>query len=383
MWLLGLWLAALCQAAAWTQVEDKPSLSLADWETVTRFHAFVDEKSGRILLERKGQPPLILLLAAPYALVADKFVALPEPPRRRGNEIFLAAESAERVFRLPKSERATFAALLASATVKAQVPAEPAAAALPKKLPTVATLPAPCELQRPVKRVFLDPGHGGYDVGTKAGASLEKNITLQFARLAADELRRRGFEVTFSRTKDVFLPLDIRTKLAAEWKADLFLSLHVNSSPQSSAHGTETYILSQDATDAEARKLALIENSIATSAGREKQSAVQDILWDMEQTAYLQESAYLASYIQEALVANAHELLQKRKEADDWKNRGVRQAPFYVLNRAAMPAILVELGYLSNASDRKRLLNRPFLESLARALAEGVKKYKEACRKGS
>jgi N-acetylmuramoyl-L-alanine amidase len=67
---------------------------------------------------------------------------------------------------------------------------------------------------------------------------------------------------------------------------------------------------------------------------------------------------------------------------DDWKNRGVRQAPFFVLNRAAMPAVLVELGYLSNTSDRKRLLEKPFQETFARALAEGVKKYKEACRKG-
>ncbi|MGZ3693870.1 MAG: N-acetylmuramoyl-L-alanine amidase family protein, partial [Bdellovibrionota bacterium] len=207
-----------------------------------------------------------------------------------------------------------------------------------------------------------------------------KNITLGFSRLVADELRRRGFEVSFSRTRDVFLPLDIRTKLAAKWKADLFVSIHVNSSQRSDAHGTETYILNQEATDAEARKLALIENSIASSA-KERQSAVQDILWDMEQTAYLQDSAYLASYLQGALVANAHDLLLKEKIAGDWKNRGVRQAPFYVLNRAAMPAVLVELGYLSNPRDRKLLLSKSFQESLAKALADGVKKYKEECRK--
>lgn len=319
----------------------------------------MDPHSGRILLERKNIPPVILLLDSPYALVGGKFVALPEPPHLRGSKFFLAAEAAERVFPpvLPKEERESFSALLASAGNNS------------------------CGETRKVKRIFLDPGHGGDDAGTKAAGALEKNITLQFARLAADELRRRGFEVSFSRTRDVFLPLEIRSKLADKWKADLFISIHVNSSTHSDAHGTETYILSPDATDAEARKLALIENSIASSA-KERQSAVQDILWDMEQNSFLQESAYLASDIQGALVAHAHELLQKQKMADNWKNRGVRQAPFFVLNRAAMPAVLVEIGYLSNPGDRKRLLEKSFQETLARALAEGVKKYKEACRKG-
>jgi N-acetylmuramoyl-L-alanine amidase len=176
------------------------------------------------------------------------------------------------------------------------------------------------------------------------------------------------------------VPLEIRPKLAKEWKADLFVSLHVNSSPSALAQGTETYILSQEATDAEARKLALLENSIAGKADA-KASAVQDILWDVEQTAYLQDSAYLASYIQKSIVANAHDLLRKEKLPGDWRNRGVRQAPFYVLDRAPMPAVLVEIGYLSNPRDRSLMGEKIFMESLAKAIAEGVKKYKEACRK--
>lgn len=108
---------------------------------------------------------------------------------------------------------------------------------------------------------------------------------------------------------------------------------------------------------------------------------MQDILWDMEQTAYLQQSAYLASYVQKSVVEYAHDLLRKKKLPGGWKNRGVRQAPFYVLNRAPMPAVLVEIGYLSNPKDRALMGEKLFLESLAKALAEGVKKYKEACRK--
>jgi len=343
-------------------IEKTPYLSLEEWGKHTGFRAYVDTNTGRVLLERKGRPPVILLLDSPYALQGGKFLALPQAPISRGTKVLLSRESAERALlsALPKEERSKLEEFLSANKGF--------------------TAGASCIADHPIKRVFLDPGHGGEDVGTKSNGVREKDIVLKFSRLAADELRRRGFVVSFSRTKDVFLPLEIRPKLAKEWKADLFISIHVNSSPSASVQGTETYILSQEATDAEARKLALIENSIANEA-KAKESAVQDILWDMEQTTYLQDSAYLASYVQGAIVENLHDLFRKRKLPGDWKNRGVRQAPFYVLNRAPMPAILVEIGYLSNPRDRKIMGEKFFQESLAKSLAEGVKKYKEACRK--
>lgn len=351
-------LTAAADALPWIRVGSEPHLSLEDWQGITGFKSFDDEASGRVLLERKGYPPLILLLDSAYALQGEKFLALPQPPIRRSGKVLLSADSAERLFLpvLKKEERVKLAAKLK--------PAEK---------------PAEAACGRGVKRIFLDPGHGGDDAGTTHGDTQEKDIVLKFSRLAAGELRKHGFEVSYSRTKDVFLPLDIRTKIAEKWKADVFISLHVNSSTHSGAHGTETYILSQEATDAEARKLALLENSVAGEA-KQSSSAVQDILWDMEQTAYLQDSAYLASYLQGAIVDHAHNLLAAKKLPGNWKNRGVRQAPFYVLNRAAMPAVLVELGYLSNSRDRDMLLQKYFQESLAKALANGVKKYKEACR---
>jgi N-acetylmuramoyl-L-alanine amidase len=236
---------------------------------------------------------------------------------------------------------------------------------------------ARCTSTRPIKKVFIDPGHGGSDLGTKFGSLNEKDITLKFGVLVAEELRRRGFLVSFSRTKDVFLPLDVRSTLAKKWDADLFVSIHMNSAPSKDANGTETYILSVDATDAAARKLALIENSIVQTASA-KQSAVQDILWDMEQTTYLQDSAFLASYIQKQVTQAAHDFLHAKKI--EWKDRGVRQAPFFVLSHAPMPAVLVELGYLSNAQDRKMLTDKNFQENLAKAIANGVKQYQEACK---
>lgn len=368
--------AVRADAPPWRKFGPVPHLSLEQWQSYTGFRAYPDSKTGRVLLEKRGVAPVILLLDAPYALQGERFLALPQAPRQVGGQVYLSSESAERLFgsRIPKAPVEPTAPPVAAAA-KVAGKAAPVEATAPKLPPAEI---GDCPGGRRVKRIFLDPGHGGDDAGTQHGHVNEKDVVLTFGRLAANELRRRGFEVSFSRTRDVFLPLDIRTDLAEEWKADLFISLHVNSSPHTNVHGTETYILSPDATDAEARKLALLENSVVKEA-KQSPGAVQDILWDMEQTAYLQESAYLASAIQGAIVANAHDLLLQQK-AGDWKNRGVRQAPFYVLNRAPMPAVLVELGYLSNERDRKLLSDKIFQESLAKALAEGVKKYKEACR---
>jgi N-acetylmuramoyl-L-alanine amidase len=355
-----LFLAALAwgESPPWILLGKEKYLTLKDWQTYTGYQPFYDSKSGKIVLERKGKAPILLLLNSPYALQGELFLSIPQPPKLEVSHVILSEDTGKRLFlnSLSGEEKKKFEQKFIQTEVA----------------PT-------CIREKNVQRIFLDPGHGGEDAGTTHGKATEKEIVLRFSRMAADELRKHGFQVSFSRTKDVFLPLDIRTKIAEEWKADVFISLHVNSSSHAGAHGTETYILNQEATDAEARKLALLENSIVEKA-KEKSSAIQDILWDMEQTSYLQESAYLASHLQGAIVSHALFLLAEKKLPVNWKNRGVRQAPFYVLNRAAMPAVLVELGYLSNPRDRKLLGEKYFLESLAKALAEGVKKYKESCR---
>lgn len=350
---------SFAESPPWILFGKERYLALKDWQTYTGYKSYVDFRSGKILLEKKGHPPLLLLLDSPYALQGEMFLSIPEAPKLSVGHVLLSEDTGKRLFLrvLKGQEKKDFE----------------------QKFSEIVSGDLGCGQKRNVQKIFLDPGHGGDDAGTKHGDMTEKAIVLRFSRMAADELRKHGFQVSFSRTKDVFLPLDIRTKIAEEWKADLFISLHVNSSTHAGAHGTETYILSQEATDAEARKLALLENSIVEKA-KEKSSALQDILWDMEQTTYLQESAYLASHIQSAIVSHALQLLAEKKLPVNWKNRGVRQAPFYVLNRAPMPAVLVELGYLSNPRDRKLLGEKYFLESLAKALAEGVKKYKEACR---
>jgi N-acetylmuramoyl-L-alanine amidase len=356
--LLFFSLFAWAESPPWILLGKEKYLSLKDWQSYTGYKSFFDTKSGKIVLERKGKPTILLVLGSPYALQGEFFLSIPQAPRLEVGHVVLSEDSGKRLFSrsFTGEEKKNFEQKFSQNELTAN-----------------------CGREKAVQKIFLDPGHGGDDAGTTHGNVTEKEIVLRFSRLAADELRKHGFQVSFSRNKDVFLPLDIRTKIAEEWKADVFISLHVNSSTHPGAHGTETYILNQEATDAEARKLALLENSIVEKA-KEKSSAIQDILWDMEQTAYLQESAYLASHLQGAIVSHALFLLAEKKLPVSWKNRGVRQAPFYVLNRAAMPAVLVELGYLSNSRDRKLLGEKYFLESLAKALAEGVKKYKESCR---
>jgi N-acetylmuramoyl-L-alanine amidase len=356
-WLFSL--AALASSLPpWQAVNGQAGLPLRDWARIAELSVIESPKSGRVVLEGKGMPPILMLPGTPFALRGGQFLRLSSSlARAKNGALLLSAAGANELF-LPLW------------------PKEPKGWPRPPGAPRG---PAPCKMERPVRKVFLDPGHGGTDLGTSRGGIDEKAIVLRFADLAAQELRASGFEVSQSRTKDVFLPLDIRNRLAMEWQADIFVSLHVNHSPSATAQGTETYILSPDATDDEARRLALLENSAAERKAKSKASAIQDILWDMEQTAYLQDSAFLAAFVQESLVGTALRWMTERGLQGEWRNRGVRQAPFFVLSRAPMPAILVELGYLSHKRDREFLQKDIFLQSLAKALAQGIKKYRDIC----
>ena len=358
-----LFLPFLAQAekkSIWTEVQGRPFLTLKKFANIAGLKVFHPKLSERILLDGKKQA--LLLPGSPYFVVDGLFLVSSEAPQIIKGEVLLPADLVELLaLRLvPKENREKLEISLNKVSEQIEN--------------------GDCSLERPVKKIFVDPGHGGSDLGTKRGSLFEKDIVLKFSSILADELRRRGFEVMQSRTKDVFLPLDVRSRLATEWQADVFISLHVNSAPGFEATGTETYILSSDATDAAARKLALLENTLPEEA-KSKASAVQDILWDMHQTAYLQDSARLGAYIQQEVSDSAAQLRKSGKFNWKWRNRGVRQAPFYVLSRAAMPAVLVELGYLTNKNDRRLLTEKFFQESLAKAVADGVKTFRATCKK--
>lgn len=218
-----------------------------------------------------------------------------------------------------------------------------------------------------VRRIVLDAGHGGKDPGALGYLKgvKEKDITLQIAKRVARKLRERhGYEVLMTRDSDRFLTLEERTAFANTKNADLFISIHTNAHRKRDAHGIETYFLNL-ATDDDAIRVAAMENATSTK----NISDLQTILSDLMQNAKINESSRLASNVQTAMYGN----LKKRYR--QIKNLGVKQAPFYVLLGAQMPAILVETSFISNPRECKRLVDPKYQDRLADAIVDGVKGY--------
>ncbi|HDR14075.1 MAG TPA: N-acetylmuramoyl-L-alanine amidase [Desulfobacteraceae bacterium] len=217
-----------------------------------------------------------------------------------------------------------------------------------------------------VRRVVIDPGHGGKDPGCNLpGGVFEKDIVLDVGKILAERIRTRfGWEVFLTRECDEFLPLERRTAIANMHKADLFISLHINAHKNSSVHGIETYFLNM-ATDENAVMVAAREN--ATS--EKNLSDLQTILNELMMNTKIEESSRLAHSVHKGLVGHVG---SKYKNV---KNLGVKQAPFYVLIGAEMPAVLLELGFLTNGTEKKRLMDKGYRRILAEGISAGLKNY--------
>lgn len=218
-----------------------------------------------------------------------------------------------------------------------------------------------------VRRIVIDPGHGGKDYG--APGSLrgvhEKKIVLQIARRLEKMIREQlKCDAIMTRSKDTYISLEERTAIANTQNADLFVSIHTNASPDKRAFGVETYILNL-ATDDEAIRVAAMEN--ATSA--KNISDLDSILQDLMQNAKVNESARLASYVQNGMNAR---LTKKYKNI---RNKGIKQAPFYVLLGAEMPSILVETSFISNPRECKRLASSRYQSLICQGIVDGIKYY--------
>ena len=219
-----------------------------------------------------------------------------------------------------------------------------------------------------VKRIVIDPGHGGKDPGCRIGGRYEKDITLSIARLLARKLREKiGCEVFLTRDKDTFLSLEQRTAIANMKKADLFISLHVNAHKDQRIHGLETYFLNM-ATDQSAILVAARENA----ASEKSISDLQAILNDLMLNTKINESSRLAHNVQNGMVGDV------KKVYAGIRSLGVKQAPFYVLIGAEMPAVLVEVGFLSNSSERNRLVDKKYQESITDGIYAGIRSYIES-----
>lgn len=220
-----------------------------------------------------------------------------------------------------------------------------------------------------INTVCIDPGHGGTDLGAKGSTSdlVEKDITLKVGlKLKRLIESRLGLRVVMTRETDAEVSLDSRAAMANNQKAQVFVSIHVNSSYRRGARGTETYYVSLEATDQEASELARKENA-AVGGNAFDPAAADDlrlILWNMAQTEYIKESSKLATYIQNQL-----------NDVMNTRNRGVKQAPFRVLMRAAMPAVLVEIAFLSNPGEEELLSRDGFLARVAGGIYTGIAQF--------
>jgi len=242
---------------------------------------------------------------------------------------------------------------------------EPSITVPPPQTQTVppTLLPSPMATK---KVIVIDPGHGGTETGAKGpGGTLEKDVTISIARKLKGMIEGTGTRAILTRDGDQVVPLDDRTSRANNNKADLFISIHANATIRGKARGAETYFLSTQATDDEARNIAAVENN---AIGLDHAPAVQEdlklILWDMAQTEYLTESSRLAEMIQQEL----------NKELNI-SNRGIKQAPFRVLTGATMPAVLVEVGFINNAEEEKMMADAEYQTKIAAAIFRSIQKF--------
>ena len=218
-----------------------------------------------------------------------------------------------------------------------------------------------------VRRIVIDPGHGGKDGGAPGCIKgiHEKKVVLELSRMLAERIRKElGCEVIMTRDEDNFLTLEERTAIANMKNADLFVSIHTNACRAPDAYGIETYILNL-ATDEDAMRVAAMENSTS----QKNISDLQTILQDLMQNAKINESSRLAGYVQSSLCGY---LKTRYKKIND---KGVKQAPFYVLIGAQMPSILIETGFISNRDECRRLTDDDYQKHLCEGIFEGIKAY--------
>ena len=217
-----------------------------------------------------------------------------------------------------------------------------------------------------IGKIVIDPGHGGHDTGTIGPDGLqEKDLVLEVGRRLGKLLQTRlGAEVVYTRKNDTFIPLETRTAIANQQRADLFISIHANSSHDSEARGVETYYLNFTSSP-EALEVAARENAVSEKSIYELQDLVKKIALKEK----IEESREFAGDVQESL----HNGLASKSPAI--RDRGVKKAPFIVLIGANMPSILAEISFVSNPMDERRLETSEYRQRIAESLYRGIAKY--------
>ncbi len=221
------------------------------------------------------------------------------------------------------------------------------------------------QLSLKISTIVIDPGHGGKDPGAIGrGGIKEKELTLEISKRLAKQLRGEGFTVYLTRESDIFVPLEERTAFANKKNADLFISIHMNSNRDKKVRGIEAYYLNLT-TDESAIEVAARENATTSRSLGDLQLILNDLMLN----AKINESSRLAGSLQGSVMQSVKNI------GYGGRDRGVRQAPFYVLLGAQMPSVLLELGFLSNSQDFALLKKDSYQQTLADGIADGIHAY--------
>ena len=310
-----------------------------------------EEKITRVVLDFSSiREVSVFPLPDPYRLVVDIHGAPPVQVADASNGSTTAPEPGA-----------------APRTAPSTTPSNEDDASLAVPRPTQGGLSVARQLGAGIGRIVIDAGHGGKDPGTSAGSLREKDVALDIAKRLRDDLQGRGFEVIMTRDKDVFIPLEQRAFIANSRAADLFVSIHVNAARNRNARGLETFYLNL-ATSDDAAEVAARENA---STGKVRFSDVPKLLKQIMNHTYVEESRELATTTQAAI---ARSILGREKHP---LNRGVKTAGFHVLLGAQMPAVLVEVGFVSNREEARQLRSSSHRTKLASAVADGITRYAE------
>ncbi len=237
-----------------------------------------------------------------------------------------------------------------------------------KAIPAAVTPPAKRRAKKGPPLIVLDPGHGGKDLGAQGKSGLnEKDVNLKLSKRLKQILEKRyGYKVLMTRTDDTFIPLERRGEIANENHAKLFVSVHANAAERRSAHGIETYYLGV-ANSEQAQETAARENGELVRSVQDDQ--VQQILASLISTTKINDSAQLAGRVQERMHSNL------KKKYRGVRDLGVKEGPFFVLHDTNMPSILVEVGFLTNPREEKRLKKTDYINRLALSIAQGIHRY--------